>query len=443
LLPRGAGHQFVLYGDACSGVSGAPHERTFASVNAVIQRLSPPPECIAFTGDEIIGLTADPEELRAQWRHWFEHEMAWLDRRAIPLWHATSNHATYDEMSEAVFRDVLGMPHNGPPGQEGLSYWVRRGDLLMVFVHTLWSGLGGEGYVETAWLRETLKQHSDARHKLVVGHHPVHPINGFSHPYQREVGPPHAAEFWAVLVEAGVLAYVCGHMLAFDVQAHQGVLQICTAGAGTAHRMPEGIEYLHCVQAALDAEGLRYQVLDADGLVRERLQWPVPSIPDERWRTLPLGVSPALFAGRLDSGRIVAMRLSGRTAPDATGAQTLLSAFSPGLLAPLWGGVRGPAQTLTVTIGRRPGRSPYYWLGPNLESDGRFTLDLLFHADMGPGGLLYRSGPSEPWSSMAGASATGPEQLDWPEYWSVGHAQGGGADRPFLGADLNVAAAIV
>ena len=59
------------------------------------------------------------------------------------MWHTTGNHTTYDPMSEAVFRDVLGMPHNGPPGQEGLSYWVRRDDLLLVFVHTLWSGLGG------------------------------------------------------------------------------------------------------------------------------------------------------------------------------------------------------------------------------------------------------------------------------------------------------------
>jgi hypothetical protein len=44
LLPRIPGHQFVLDGDACSGVTGALHEKTFASVNAVIQRLQPQPE---------------------------------------------------------------------------------------------------------------------------------------------------------------------------------------------------------------------------------------------------------------------------------------------------------------------------------------------------------------------------------------------------------------
>ncbi|MET4208317.1 hypothetical protein [Bradyrhizobium sp. LA2.1] len=36
LLPRGKGHQFLLYGDSCSGVPGGLHETTFASVNAVV-----------------------------------------------------------------------------------------------------------------------------------------------------------------------------------------------------------------------------------------------------------------------------------------------------------------------------------------------------------------------------------------------------------------------
>ena len=41
LLPSGSGYQFVLYGDSCSGVPGGLHEKTFASVNAVVRRLQP------------------------------------------------------------------------------------------------------------------------------------------------------------------------------------------------------------------------------------------------------------------------------------------------------------------------------------------------------------------------------------------------------------------
>jgi hypothetical protein len=121
-------------------VPGAPHETTFAAVNAVVSRLRPRPEFICFPGDEVIGLTADDDVLRAQWRHWFDREMSWLDRDAVPLYHTTANHTTYDARSEAVFREVLAhLPRNGPPGQEGLTYFVRRGDLLLVFVNTTWT----------------------------------------------------------------------------------------------------------------------------------------------------------------------------------------------------------------------------------------------------------------------------------------------------------------
>lgn len=275
-MPRPDTYRFVVYGDSCSGIPGALHERTFATVNAVVRALTPPPAFILFLGDEIAGLTADADELRAQWRYWLDHEMAWFDRTATPQWHVTANHTVYDPMSEAVFREVLDVPRNGPRGQEGLSYWVRRADLLLVFVNTLWSGFGGEGHVETTWLREVLRQNADARYKLVAGHHPVHPVNGFAGAWSREIGPGYAATFWDILVEHAVLAYLCSHILAFDIQVHRGVLQICTAGAGTAHRMPERFEYLHCMQAALDAEGLRYQVIDTQG---GRARTPVMAIP--------------------------------------------------------------------------------------------------------------------------------------------------------------------
>jgi hypothetical protein len=319
---------------------------------------------------------------------------------------------------------------------------VRRGELLMVFVNTCWSGRGGEGHVETTWLRDVLAQQCDARWKLVIGHHPVHPVNGFSGPYQREIGPDDAADFWRSLVDPGVLAYLCGHILAFDVQVHDGVLQICTGGAGTAHRMPEGVEYLHCVQGALDGGGLRYQVLDTAGAVRERLEWPVLMPSAAAWRVLPAGESAAPLEGRVGHGRFLMLRLGGRAGEDAGEAQTLLCAVSPGSLAPLWIGLRGVRQKLTAIVGGRPGRSPHYWFGPEFEPAEGIALELLLYPDMGPGGILCRRSGSERWSSLSAASATGLEQFEWPERWSVGHAQGGSADRPFRGADLSISVAI-
>lgn len=441
LSPQGPGHQFLFFGDSCSGVPGAPHEASFAATNAVVRRLDPQPEFVVFPGDEVIGLTADAEALRAQWRHWLEVEMAWLDRQATPLFHSTSNHTTYDAMSEGVFTEMLpDLPRNGPDGQEGLSYFVRRGDLLLVFVHTLPTGLGGEGHVETAWLRATLQAHADARHKLVVGHHPVFPVNGFSGPYQRELGQADGAAFWSVLIEQGVLAYLCSHILAFDVQVHQGVLQITSAGAGTLHRMPEGAEYLHCVQAALDAEGLRYQVLDQAGQVRERLQWPLRLPPSSTWLALDPGeqATPIRGGASPDLAPLVGWHFTGCAAPEGTSApQTLLAAWAPGsALAPLWIGLRGGDQRLTVTLAPQAGRSPHYWFGPALIPGEPFELQLLCHAGMGPGGLLWRLSDGTPWTSLESAGPWGAERLDWPERWSLGQGKAGPEDQAFLGRDL-------
>ena len=74
-----------------------------------------------------------------------------------------------------------------------------------------------------------------------------------------------------------VLAYLCSHVIAFDVQEHNDVLQICSGGAGTSCGpggfMGEG-EYHHFVQAALDAHDFRLQTIDPAGRVRERYACP-------------------------------------------------------------------------------------------------------------------------------------------------------------------------
>jgi hypothetical protein len=366
--------------------------------------------------------------------------MSWLDRTAIPLYHTTGNHTTYDPMSEAVFQDVMShLPRNGPPGQEGLTYFVRRDDLLLIFVHTLWSGLGGEGCVETEWLAETLSRHADARHKLVFGHHPVFSVNGFAGAYQRDINPEMGQRFWEILVRHDVLAYVCSHMLAYDVQVHDGVLQILTAGAGTAHRMPEEIEYLHCIQAALDADGLRYQVLDTDGEVREWLQWPWQLPPDESWAPFaPL--TPYAARSREPQAELVIFNFAGRLAADGFGEeQTLLCGQAePDALAAVWIGLKGRDNRLAVLLSPQKGRSPHLWYGPSIPAGEPFSIQLALHNGLGPGGLLWRRDDASPWSSLTGASAWGLERLSWPANWFTGQGPAGPDDRPFRGQDLRI-----
>jgi hypothetical protein len=132
-----------------------------------------------------------------------------------------------------------------------------------------------------------------------------------------------------------------------------------------------------------------------------------------------------------------------RTAADAvSSAQALISAFSPGSIAPVWIGLQGPRQTLTLIMGREPGRSPHYWIGPDFPAGQDFDVHLAINPNMGPGGVLHQSWGEGRWTSFAAASATGLETLHWPGRWSVGHGQHGGGDRPFAEPDLTISVAI-
>lgn len=444
ITPRGDGYHFVCYADCCSGVPDALHEKTFGEVNAIVASIDPPPQFICFPGDEVVGLTTDYEQLRKQWQYWLHREMAWLNRDRIPVYHTTGNHTTYDEPSELVFREMLShLPQNGPRGEEGLTYFVRRDDLLMVFVNTASSRLGGEGRVETEWLERTLAEHSDARFKLVFGHHPIFSVNGFGGQFQRDVERENGKKFWGVLVRNGVMAYFCSHILAFDVQVHQGVLQVVTAGAGTAHRMPADHEYLHCVQGAIDASGLRYQVIDVNGAVREWLEWPPPLPSSSAWHPLSRGVNEVHFGGdcqtTADCNPMVCFRFAGHSSGSTAGAaQTLLTADGGGAgLPPVWVGLTGHEQRVCVILAPEQGRSPHSWYGPCVLPNDRFAFELSLHSGMRPGGVLFRPSGDSPWSSLHGSSPWGPERLKWPTQWHIGFGRTS-SDRAFRGSELDV-----
>lgn len=448
LTPRTPdGAQFVLYGDCCSGIAEAPYAANFAAVNGVVNRLRPRPEFILFAGDHVYGMTDDYEALRGQWRHWRETEMAWLSLE-IPHYPSTSNHNTYDAGSEAVWREVFAdLPWNGPPGQEGLSYFVRRGPLLLVSVNTSFSGLGGAGHVECGWMDGVLAANADARWKLVFGHHPAHPVNGYvRYPLWRIV-PDQASAFWDVLVRHGVFAYLCSHIIAFDVQAHDGVLQVCSGGAGTNYGpggfMPGPEEYLHAVQAALDGRGLRYRTLDATGTPREWLSWPLAEPPPDAWQRLaadwaPLPVPLSNAAGG-EAAIVRRFRFSGLACAAAAGRQTLLCGWHKG----------EQRATLEVAIEHgepvvdlvpRPGDAPRRWRGSNVVAARDVAFELALHPAMGPGGILFRAGPASSWTSLAAAGAVGMAQMPWPEQWRVGTGASGPDEAPFRGENLLVAA---
>jgi hypothetical protein len=432
------GVQFVVYADCCSGQPGTRAEMNFAAVNEIIRRLEPQPEFLIFPGDHISG-SQDPEEHRRQFRYWLDHEMKWASDRHIPIYHTTSNHNTWTKDMETVYREVMAkdLPKNGPPGQEGLSYFVRRGQFLFVAINSYYSGLG-PNHVEHEWLDKVLTQNADAKFKFVGGHQPVWPFNGYG-TVGWVIDPSDSRPFWDVLVKHKVTAYLASHVLAFDVQVHSGVLQIATAGAGTQGGYPNGgfmpgrTEYLHAVQAAIDEDRLRYQVLDIAGTIREWLIWPIwDDVPRLGYSLLPEDkMADTLKAANQYSIRgpgdawFCAFRFKGVVPPAQDHPQTLLCGSHAGeTAAALRVMLDDSSLRLRVDIQTQSGYSADHWLGPRFKPGEPFEFELGLHSGMGPGGVMYRAASANghgEWSSLETESSKGCEDMVWPPTWVTGH----------------------
>ena len=443
LLPRDpTGRHFLLYSDCCSGVPGTAVSANLAAVNRMVARIDPSPEFIAFPGDAVRGYTEDYGELRRQWDYWLGTEMAWVAQRKLPLFQSTSNHNTYDAGSETVFRAVHAkLPRNGPPGQEGLAYWVRSGNLLYVSTHQP----DQQMLIDHAWLERVLENNADATYKFVAGHYPVFPVNGYQTWPLWCFPPRQRRPFWDLLVKHRVDAYLASHIIAFDVQLHGGLPQIVSGGAGTAFGpggfMPGRSEFFHAVQIAVDQQGLRYQVHDPSGRIRERWQWPMTLPDQDSWQQVTPQNATRLLAGADLQGRPIAVRIRGRDSGmrPASPDQTLLAGVDTREgLEPVWIGIERDSGRLLVRLIPVSGEGWQVWRGPPLPVTGGWDHQLCLDPFMGPGGVLHRAIPSGPWSTLESTSSKGCEHLAQPQRWVVGHGQSGPSDRPFRGGALQL-----
>jgi hypothetical protein len=451
LLPRdAAGHHFVFYADCCSGVPGAPNENSHAEVNRVVERIRPLPEFIAFPGDAVMGYVEDKHVLRTQWDHWWNTEMAWLQKLGLPLYQSTSNHNTYDLSSEEIFREFHPyLPQNGSAAFRGLEYFVRRGDLLYVSTHQpdRTRPYRHDMLIDPGWLDRVLTENADAKHKFVCGHYPVFPVNGYFYYPQWSFRPQERKPFWDVLVKHRTTAYLCSHILAFDVQIHEGIPQILSGGAGTKGTgplalMPLRSEYLHAVQMAIDNQGLRCRTLDTAGNAREEFAWPLDLRPSTTWKPLDTENLKTQLATVNLQGSVVTWRIQGQTGSVATASepQTWLWGYDPMEgTATIWIGLEGTPSRLTVRLIPQSGFGWQTWTGPVIDPSHHFDWQLALHPGLGPGGVLIRSRDDTAWQSLMTTSSKGVEELKWPQSWWLGHGPSGIHDWPFTGSNLHVA----
>jgi hypothetical protein len=451
LMPRDdQGHHFLFYSDCTSGRPGQPQEKNLQLVNAMIRRIQPRPEFVVFPGDAIMGYTKDYGELRRQWDHFYDKEMGWLQALKLQFYQSTSNHNTYDEGSEEVFREVHPhLPQNGQGKQKGLAYYVRKGNFLYISTHQPhWNP-----QIDYQWLDEVLEKHGDAKYKFVAGHYPVFPVNGYEANPQW-CFPPHLRKpFWDIMLKHRVNAYLASHIIAFDVQVHNGLLQITSASAGSVFG-PDGFmrgkeEYLHAVQMAVDEQGLRYQVHDHQGVIKELLVWPFVLPRTSEWRPLEDASANAVMANIDWDHELIGFRIRAVAAKlNRDGVdRTILSTshniprMPGGEIEPLWIGIDGDNHRLLVRIVPRSGGSWQEWLGPIVKDNEAFDFQIVLHSGMGPGGVLLRPTDETGWSTLSSHSNKGLEDFHPPSSWTIGHGQSGKTDRPFDGENLRVAVA--
>ena len=439
-------HEFFFFGDTL-GYDGGPAPE-FSRLNAMIRARARSPEFVLVAGDHIWDAPDRPEVMRTRWAEW---TAAFAPLAELPSYHLTGNHTVYDPVSAELYREKFpSLPQNGPAGQEGLSWFVRRGNLLLIGVNTAFNPLGKVGRVECTWLDEVLQAHRDATIKIVAGHHPVHPVNGFHH-YHWRVTEPDGKRFWAVLARHQVRAYLCAHVIAFDAQVHDGVLQICSACGGFPFFGWGDAEYHHACRVRVTDDLLACETLDPEGKVREWLSWPPAPLASEAWQAVSidgkgLPRKPDWFAADVQRAQVLALRFRGELLQIEGERQTLLGGSS-GFATPgdaIWIGIEG--GRIGVSLANKKGGNPHLWRGPEL-SVGRFDFQLALHTGMGPGGVLYRASDKGPWSSLAHDTSRGLEHWPWPEQWSLGCDYAGRTSvglvdslLPFRGTDLEISA---
>jgi hypothetical protein len=412
-----------------------------ALVHAILARPGPV-DALCYLGDHIAGYQTSEIELRRQWSHFLGSEFLPLMGRFARIYHLPSNHTAYDVASSTIFGETL------PPGRavvsrKGLDHAVRDERALLIFLNTANPRDNGSATLDLDWLRQTLEAHACAPLKLVFGHHPIHPVNGYRrHPLWR-LEPDLGREAWSVLREKGVSAYICSHILAFDFQVHEGVAQLCSGGGGTVYGpgglMPASAEYRHFVECSIDPRAIRCAAYDENGNLRERVDWPPDParepgivVSDLTEAASPLPSPP----GWLDPNEArwgFILSLAGVTPLNGSSA-TLLCGWTAAEGPPiLWIGFEGWPPRLVVKAVPVAGDGARIWSAWSLPPGRNFAIEIMIHPGAGPGGVLARRA-GDAWSSLASDCARGLGHMVWPECWSVGHGSEGKLDTPFPGA---------
>jgi hypothetical protein len=128
------------------------------------------------------------------------------------------------------FTRLMGMPKNGPANHIGRTFFVRKGNLLVVTLDTFEDQGKRFGYTvgkeQLAWLEKTFKANRDAEFIIVQGHLPiVGPVRSKNSSASMLKGGANSG-LWKLMVKHGVNVYLCGEHHRITVKKQDGIWQI-------------------------------------------------------------------------------------------------------------------------------------------------------------------------------------------------------------------------
>ena len=236
-------------------------ERSFAEIAA----LRPQPKIVFFTGDMVMGLTADLGVLRSQLESWVEEYLSTplgADARvrliALPGNHEslvgkkgnqTSNPGAEDVWLSTMRPYIAG--HNGPgiggpdnlaSEQSELTYSFNFHHTHFVVVNT--DPFGAVATVPVHWIADDLakaRERQGIKHIFVLGHKPAFPPPFSSAEQSLNSNPGNRNAFWDEINAAGVDAYLVAHCHVWDISrpvspddaAAHHVYHVTAGNAGT------------------------------------------------------------------------------------------------------------------------------------------------------------------------------------------------------------------
>jgi 3',5'-cyclic-AMP phosphodiesterase len=230
------------------------------------------PDVTLATGDLIKALETQAD-VREQWVRWKAavaplgvgaQASPWL--LPTPGNHDVEDNAFATDLMAEAFPDL---PENGPPGLLRLTYSSDYRGVRFISLHSeIFGDAHRFGAAQLAWL-ETQLASSPGRHTFVFSHDPAFPV-GPHIGSSLDVYPQERDQFWALLKQYRVSAYVCGHEHLYNRQTIDGVLQLIVGTSGSFPYPGVGGDFYHYLMAEVSGDEVEMAVYDSDNLERDR-----------------------------------------------------------------------------------------------------------------------------------------------------------------------------